>query len=320
MRLVFRADATSKIGSGHVMRSSVLAEHAISEGYKCIFIGKVEDLPWVSNRMENLGFIEIHKDFETFRSNIDEDVLVLDSYSIPANLDDIQLEKWRLVVTISDSLTPQYSAHLVIIPGLTEEFEIRKGKKVLSGTKYILIRKSINKKNDLNIQSEKLKIIVNGGGTNVHSFAETIAEKLDSLNIDLEAYFFTDFEIQSKTGKRFISYKIGPDLDSIAANSDIAITTASTSALEFLAREIPIGVVCAVENQKEFYKQLGEFGYAIQLGNFIKSEGWHLNLGNLQDLVQNVATQKKIRNKIANLIDFDGASRILTEIVNEFDK
>ena len=48
MRFIFRADASRENGSGHVMRSSVLAEEAISRGYECIFIGEISDLDWVA--------------------------------------------------------------------------------------------------------------------------------------------------------------------------------------------------------------------------------------------------------------------------------
>jgi hypothetical protein len=59
MRFVFRADASREIGSGHVMRSSVLAEEAISRGFECVFIGKISDLDWVAKRISTLGFTQV---------------------------------------------------------------------------------------------------------------------------------------------------------------------------------------------------------------------------------------------------------------------
>lgn len=55
MRIIFRADASREIGSGHVMRSSVLAEEAVSRGFERIFIGSISGLDWVADRISTLG-------------------------------------------------------------------------------------------------------------------------------------------------------------------------------------------------------------------------------------------------------------------------
>ena len=59
MRFVFRADASIEIGAGHVMRSSAIAEEAISQGIECVFVGSILDMDWLTDRIRGLGFFEV---------------------------------------------------------------------------------------------------------------------------------------------------------------------------------------------------------------------------------------------------------------------
>ena len=84
MRFVFRADASIEIGAGHVMRSSAIAEEAISQGIECVFVGSILDMDWLTDRIRGLGFFEVVEPQE-FRSSKNSDVLVLDSYTVDPN-------------------------------------------------------------------------------------------------------------------------------------------------------------------------------------------------------------------------------------------
>ena len=50
MRLVFRADASLDIGSGHAMRCSAIAEEAISRGIDCLLVGSLGGVLWLEKR------------------------------------------------------------------------------------------------------------------------------------------------------------------------------------------------------------------------------------------------------------------------------
>ena len=82
MRYVFRADASQSIGSGHVMRSSAIAEELIARGEIVIFVGQISNVPWLAQRINNLGFSQILSSPESFMSNPITYVLILDSYIV----------------------------------------------------------------------------------------------------------------------------------------------------------------------------------------------------------------------------------------------
>ena len=125
MRFVFRADASMSIGSGHVMRSSAIAEEAIARGIPSFFVGKISDLTWVSERIRGLGFIQVLENSSEFIPDENEDILIIDSYEIPTDDVFVQLRNWSKVVSIFDELTPDYSCDLRIHPSLTKAWPKR---------------------------------------------------------------------------------------------------------------------------------------------------------------------------------------------------
>ena len=90
MRFVFRADASKTIGAGHVMRSSAIAEEAISRGVPCLFVGKISELDWVRERIRGLGFMQVFENTSEFVPDKNQDILIIDSYEIPADHEFIQ--------------------------------------------------------------------------------------------------------------------------------------------------------------------------------------------------------------------------------------
>ena len=313
MRFVFHADASKQKGSGHVLRSSVLAQEVIATGHQCIFVGQIKNLNWVYEHIKKIGFDQIHETFTTFKSEPKKDILIIDSYDLPVDSLHIQPDSWKLVVCISDELTPNYKCDLKIKPSLSRDAKELYSNSVLCGPEYLLIRKSIVK--NRNQESDFIKIIVSGGGTDVHGFSTELAKILDEIPINIEVHFFAKEINKSKYGKTFINHKFGPELDLVCEFADLAFTTASTSSFEFIAREIPTGVACAVKNQEDYYKQLGELNYAEQIGSF-KDDKWYLDKGKIINLVMCEGRRLDLKARIHNLVDLNGASRVLNRIEN----
>lgn len=315
MRIVFRADASRVIGSGHVMRVSVVAEEAIDRGITCIFVGTISELDWVRDRIEGLGFNQIITSFNDLEGDTTADVLVIDSYTLNPFANEIQKINWAVVVSISDEMTPNFDVDICVKPSLDNPSSAR-NPITLSGPNYILVRKTIKKISNYFHSRDVLKILVVGGGSDPFGFATAVSSLLDSIRIELEVHFFSEEMITSFTGKRFVCHRPGPTLDEIANDFDLVLTTASTSSLEFIARECATGVVCAVDNQRDYYNQLGTNRYAHQFGERSESGVWNFDYSSLENLVRNEKLRFELQRRIRGLIDMSGASRIVSEIVN----
>ena len=314
MRYVLRADASQSIGSGHVMRSSAIAEELIARGEDVVFVGHISDIPWLAFRINGLGFTEIHSGTKEFISNPERHVLILDSYVVPVDEAFIQPNKWRAVVAVADELTPTYDANLIIHPGLSTHFVAKVGVKVLAGPKYIPFRSSIQKTEKNEDKESILEILVVGGGTDLFGFVAAICEELAGISDRFHANIFTNDNELGNLDPRFTVVPIGSELDNYAANVDLVFTTASTTSLEFIAREVAVGIGCAVDNQEEYYESLSAFRVASPIGRFADSK-WHIDHAKIAELVHSGGIREDLRRNCAGLIDLGGAGRIVDEIL-----
>ncbi len=316
MRFIFRADASRKIGSGHVMRLSVLAEEAISRGIECIFVGNISGLDWVSERVSNLGFSQVLPNHDLFRVNHKSDILILDTYTIPVSDKFIARKNWRLVLSIRDQVTPKYESDIELRPGLVKVDSGQTSPVILSGAEHILIRKGIGKSNKSRWLGDELRVLVVGGGSDPFGFVQAITGIFGAMNLKMEVHAFTHGAIPQSSNVRFIKHSVGSGLDLIADKVDVVFTTASTSSLEFIAREIPTGIACAVNNQVENYDQLGSLGYAVQIGRYSSDENWDLDTHSIRELLESQETRESLRCATQSLIDLNGAARVVDTLVS----
>lgn len=314
MRYVLRADASQSIGSGHVMRSSAIAEELIARGEDVVFVGQISDIPWLALRVNNLGFCEIQSQEKGFISNPDKDILILDSYVVSVDEAFIQPSKWRAVITVADELTPAYKSNLIIHPGLSTHFVSKTGVKVLAGPKYIPFRSSIQKTVKSGEKESILEILVVGGGTDLFGFAAAICEVLMEITDSFHASIFTHNISLRTLDSRFTIVPIGFELDNYAANVDLAFTTASTTSLEFIAREVAVGIGCAIDNQEDYYKSFSAFGVAAPIGRFVEGN-WQIDQAKIAELVHSSVIREDLRKNCSGLVDLGGAGRIADEIL-----
>ena len=313
MRIVFRADASLEIGAGHVMRSSAIAEEAISRGVECIFVGAFLEIEWLARRIQTLGFTRITNpddfDFQEY-----SDILIVDSYSLDLNDPLIRFGKWRKVVSIVDELTPDYPHELAIHPGLDGNWYTGTAK-FLSGPNYIPLRKSIKWVNCEPALPIK-QIAVFGGGTDTFKFSNELAEILHEIDGFQSAIFFSsDKESIEKLDPRYSVYDLGSHLDETISNSELVITTASTSSLETIARGIPVAIACAVPNQDSYYDAIGKLGLATLIGRRFSKNSWNIDILELSNLVKDLDSRKKMISRNRGIIDLNGSSRIVDEII-----
>jgi len=311
MRFIFRADASREIGTGHVMRSSVLAEEAISRGYECIFVGEISDMDWVANRIANMGFSQVVAESGSFDSDANSDVLILDSYSISTSDAFISKNKWKLVMSICDEITPKYDVDIELHPSLESTSTKRVASIVLSGPEYILIRRGIEKSKRSAALGAVTKVLVFGGGSDPFGFVREISYVLSSMGLNLEVHIFSDEVIPANLSLGLIQHPLGSALDSVVCHVDVVLTTASTSSLECIAREIPTGVVCAVDNQKGCFEQLARLGYASKIGVRRSSGVWDFDLNSIHELLGSQKKRDSLKKATRGLIDFKGASRVI---------
>lgn len=315
MNFVFRADASKKNGTGHILRCLAIAEEAISRGINCTFVGNVIGLEWVNRRIFALDFTEVYpaEDFELAISN--DAILIVDSYELDSSLSYLKRKNWKRVVSITDPLTPHYDADLSIHLGLDGRWGINNISNFLYGPKYIPIRSSIRariKKKSSNLG----KVTVYGGGSDPSNLAMAIASAIAGSYSFEECTFFSieNSGIES-FDERFKVLPFGPELDDQLKQSDLVLTTASTSCFEILALGLPLGVASAVINQNDYYAYLSEREFACPVGRIGVDGVWNLDMQNLTKLFTDSKYREKLVLRSEGLIDNYGAQRIVDAVL-----
>jgi spore coat polysaccharide biosynthesis predicted glycosyltransferase SpsG len=297
------------------MRSCVIAQEALSRGFNCVIVGQFDGLNWLKEYIREIGIDHYPGNPEDFPSNSKTDVLILDSYTMSTDSIFNVKSNWLYFVSIVDEVTPSYNADLLINPSFSKLLRADSQIPILWGSDYVLTRKAISKVPNKEVPGTTLKVIISAGGSDPFAFSETIACVLDEITVDFEVHFFVDREIYSRNNKKFVSHRVGRSLDSESTNADLVLSTASTSSLEFIAREIPIGVVCVTENQQANYRILTSMGLASDIG-FIDAQGkWVLNKIEICDLLTDKSKRDSYRNFAKGLIDLKGAERVVTQIL-----
>ena len=284
MRYVLRADASQTMGSGHVMRLFAIAEELLVRDQKVIFVGSVSNVQWLKQRLSEIDFFETFEKDLMFISNPITDVLILDAYHIPVENYFIQKKNWKAIAALVDKTTPNYDVDLQIYPSITLDWKPTTVKRFLTGPKYIPLRKSIIKNAEMENVSNKLKIVVVGGGTDLHNFANAIAMSLMSLSDIFQVNLFSDHMNNQDLDSRFTIISFGTDLDEKVNDADLVFTTASTSCLEFIAREITVGMGCAVDNQEQYYESFHKLNIAVPIGRYINGS-WKIDHVKIKNLI-----------------------------------
>ena len=321
MRYVVRADASKIVGAGHVMRSSAIAEELIEQGEEVVFVGKVSEITWVQERILQLGFTETYSDSSDFIANPNNDVLILDSYNLTIKDQFVAHQNWHRIIVIADELTPDYACDLRIHPGLDADWVGESKYPVLSGPKFIPLRKSLKQGiREINSHIDNLQIAVVAGGSDPFNLIEQFAKIFEKLDGSFDVYLFSSDSKLRSIDSRLHFVPIGSEMEKITKQCDLVITTASTSCLEFLARGFPIGVIRLLDNQDQYFNVLGEMGVAVQLG-FRSDEGiWNIDNSLLAELIRSEKLREKLIQKSSLLIDFDGSKRIVTAIRESLNK
>jgi spore coat polysaccharide biosynthesis predicted glycosyltransferase SpsG len=314
MRLVFRADASLDLGTGHVMRCLAIAEEAIARGLECQLVGSLGGIPWLEERYADVKCQVIpEKDFSNSQG---VDVLIVDSYSIPP--DDIFFTKykWKSKVDIVDEFTPLRAVDLYIHPGLESQWFMGDRAKFVFGRHFIPIRKSIVK-NPVNKSQILTKLVIFGGGTDSYGFSKVMSQELCGISgFDTAIFFSTDHDYIEGLDSRYKVMPFGSTLDNELNGADLVFTTASTSSIEVIARELPLGIACSVDNQVAYYEALSNSKVAAKIGKRVKSGEWEMQPDVINRLILDMSFRQELRLAAQDFIDLSGAKRILDAIVS----
>lgn len=350
--LVIRADASARIGTGHIMRCFALAQAWQLEGGRVVFLSHCES-DALRQRIADAGmeFIPVaqshpdSQDLETTlevlrtqptgtrinrQSKIESPTwLVLDGYHFdPIYQQAIQAAECRLLIVDDMAHLPAYHADILLNQNLGAEklkYNCDPGTALLFGSRYILLRQEFLAWRgwQREIPDMARKVLVTMGGGDSDNVTLKVIHALDQVQVDgLETVVAVGsgnphYEIlQSAIRNLKSNIRLecnASNMPELMAWADLAITAGGSTCWELAFMSVPSLVLAIAKNQLGVVKQLEILGTAVNLG-------WHQEVTSSQiarSLIGLLASPER-RTALAYRshaqVDGDGVDRVLAQI------
>lgn len=328
MRVAFRADAGLEQGSGHVVRSLTLAREFEECGHEVQILGKVRDVPWLTDLVKSSGVSwQDTKENDLAVSEImgqNFDLLVVDSYEIPADLISSAAEQIN-TLAIVDNQTRGISAQYFLDHNLAaREFQVNTGAHQLIGPTFALVRKEIRElrrsSSSLLSSKEKPNVLVMFGGTDPTNLSLIVSDLMRPLDADFDINFVApqrnlDSIRRNLPENRSNIHKLTPKIQNLLAKADVVFSAAGTSVLDISCIGIPSIYICTAENQRAAIDSINEF----ELGVTVRSEVGRDLFGNqILEAINACLFDQQLRDSVftnsQKIVDGLGAKRVVRYI------
>jgi len=276
MNILIRADSSSTIGTGHIMRDLVLAKKLAHEYANANIIFASLNLNGnINSNILNAGYKLI-----TLQSNskielkqlikkLQIDMLVFDNYHI-----DYKFEKYIrtktdvLVFSLDDTYKKHYCDillnHNIYADASKYKTLVPKQCQLRCGSKFTLLREEFYEQRDKYYKKNKLKnVLVAMGGTdnsNLNIKILKVLKKFKNLQINIVT---TQANKNLKTLKQYITQQHNITLHintthiaQLMRTSDFAIITPSVTMNEVFYMDLPFIAIQTVTNQYDMYQYL----------------------------------------------------------------
>ena len=282
--ILFRADSSSTIGTGHIMRDLVLAKKYAKKGYNIIFA--VQNLVGNINHkiLENGYKLQIlksnnPKELNTLIKKLKINKIVIDHYKIDYKFEKkLKIKNPNLKIIVLDDLYHKHYCNILLnhnIYANKKKYKnlVPKNCKLKCGAKYTLLRDEFIKekaKKPLNTQNSTLKIFIAMGGADTLNLNPKILELLSKFK-NIKVYLVTT--MANKHLKELKEYCKDKDWIKLHINSNkiaklirksnLAIVTPSVVINEVYFMGLDFIAIKTASNQKFMYEYLKNNGYKI---------------------------------------------------------
>jgi UDP-2,4-diacetamido-2,4,6-trideoxy-beta-L-altropyranose hydrolase len=349
--ILFRADASVEIGTGHLIRCATLA--TLLQRYGAVVTFACRDLPGNLNHwLEEQGFQVIHwqanspntipADLKTYLAQAQPYWLVVDHYGLDAQWEKGLWPYVKKVLAIDDLANRPHACHALLDQNYFSQPETRYEGLIPEeshrwlGSNYALLRPEFRTVREGILrtghrekkQFKKLQIFLGGSdptnetGFVLNALKEMTLSDLPGLSMDVivGASNPKRAEVQAlceaMPNTRF--YCQTSRMAELMAEADLAIAAGGTATWERLCLGLPALVISVAENQEEISRQVAEAGAQVYLGRSGQVSKTRLQEAVFQFL-ENPESLTSLSNKAFQLVDGQGAHRVVRAMLAELD-
>ena len=342
-RLILRADASTQIGSGHLMRCLALAQAWKDAGGEVTFItacqgeGLLERLRDAEFDIKLLS--SAYPDIADWNST--RDILsghpgarvVLDGYHFDEVYQHQVIQAGHPLLVIDDNAhLKHYYADIVLNQNLHTEqlhYSCEPYTRLLLGTRYVLLRREFlawKKERHREIPEVARRVLVTLGGGDPDNNTLKVIQALQEVGLpDLEATVVIGASnphagiLEQAAKQSCIPIRLVRDaknMPKLIAWADVAVSGGGTTAWELLFMGAPSLFLIVADNQRYIAEYIGNQGFGKNLGM-----AQNISTESLTEAITSLAKESNLRatisRKARQLVDGQGARRVVRSMQEE---
>ncbi len=312
MKILFRVDASSKVGLGHLRRTLALAKALHKRNHSPYFI--------VDSNGEELAIPLAFPRVDAAQSKARWDTLIVDSYKIsPDEYEQLRSTAERSVV-ITDALDRGLDCDALIDHNLYASEQMYAGRdahktKLWVGPKYAMLNEEIlHARSSFCVRPVIQKVLLTLGGGNSGKNIRLWLDLLSQTSCSAEIQILTPVPMTLSSSARHRIVCAPADVGAVMSQVDIAISAAGVTSLELACMGLPAVYVVLENNQDPGAIAAEKEGIGFTLG---RSENWRpKNIQKMLDQLKDPKVRQRMSDQGQSLVDGLGVSRLAEVLEN----
>jgi UDP-2,4-diacetamido-2,4,6-trideoxy-beta-L-altropyranose hydrolase len=339
MNLLFRTDASLKIGTGHVMRCLALAQAWQDAGGHSLF-AMAEATPAIQARLAaescQIFFLSsctagtVDDSLQTIALAREQQAgwIVVDGYQFDAGYQSALKAAGFSVLFLDDyGHAGHYSADLVLNQNAYANEALYADRepqaRLLLGPRYCLLRRGFAAWRDWKREVSPVghRLLVTVGGSDPANLTERIVQAVAAVEIEgLEArivvggsnpHFESLQHYTSQNAERITVWRSVSDMAELMAWADIAVSSAGTTSWELAFMQVPSVLLAVVEHQWPVAQALETSRAAVSLGRFSETDERKIAQA-VRELLDDGRLRKEMAANGRGLVDGYGVDRVVS--------
>jgi UDP-2,4-diacetamido-2,4,6-trideoxy-beta-L-altropyranose hydrolase len=334
--ILLRADATVRMGTGHVMRCLALAHAAQTTGFPCIFVS-ASSLTALPERVSAEGFdneslaaeagtAEDAQKLIRLAERVNASWVVIDGYDFSADYQRSVKDAGHKLLAIDDfGHARRYRADIVVNPtprASRSLYEIDEhSTTLLLGPRYALLRREFWGGAGARTYPEVARsLLVTLGGSDADNVTGIILRAITMVEVELDEAVvvigrnnpnYESLAAQAGAMRASVSIVLDPgNMAELMRRADIAVSASGGTALELAAMGVPALLVPIADNQLAVARSLHDEHVAIGLGRVSTLRADSIAAA-ITDLMLNRARRVQLSSNGRALVDGKGAQRVV---------
>lgn len=337
--ILFRADGSSTIGTGHVMRCLALAQACRGIGSTPFFLSAklpetlaqriireecalhelVAEPYGVEDRKETIGRVR----------KIGATIIVVDGYGFDADYQRALRAAGLTVLFLDDcGHATSYDAQFVLNQNAYADERMYAKRQndtvLLLGSRYCLLRQEFLewKSWKRSTETKATKLLLTLGGADPQNATGTVLKALQNLTNPIEATVVVgdgnphlpSLQSLAKTAKFPVNIVVNAtEMPRLMAENDMAISAGGSTCYELAFMRLPMLTIVLADNQKAVAASLEEHGCSVNLGN-INTLKDAMILREVSALIGDAVKRTSMAKAGGKLVDGEGADRVLMRL------